>query len=535
MKTIKQILQVLILSALLLALAAPLNGPARASGVVGDGTPGSCTAEAFIAALAGGGEVTFNCGPYLIVIDLDGVQTISQDTSIDAANEQIMLASTVGRIFTVETEATLTLKNIRLGGSIADQDGGAIYNQGTLHIENTIIHNSFIEGNFTRGGAIFNAGSAHLTNTLVYDTHARDGGAIYNTGNMQFSGVILRDNIANANGGAIYNTGSLNGTAVWLDANQVLLVNEEGSGQGGAIYNSGTVNLTAASFTGNIAGAGGGLYNISSATLSEAAFRDNRANAPNNVGGAGGGITNRAAATLSLSASTLSGNQSLAGRGGGLGNEGMVTLNGVTFKANSAELGGGMYNNSIQSITMTNLTFSENAAAGASGLGGGLFSGSLATLIHATFIDNSAPADAGGAIYHRTVLPGNDLYLLNTIIAESTSGSNCTESVLNKSHIISNGNNLSDDDTCKLIEATDLIETDVMLYPLGFYDGKTYTHLPISGSPAIDNGACQSTVTIDQRGVSRPQGAGCDIGAVEARSAEQPLNWLYIPLVFRQS
>jgi hypothetical protein len=39
------------------------------------------------------------------------------------------------------------------------------------------------------------------------------------------------------------------------------------------------------------------------------------------------------------------------------------------------------------------------------------------------------------------------------------------------------------------------------------------------GSPAIDAGSCTDsdgiTVTVDQRGVARPQGATCDIGAFE--------------------
>jgi hypothetical protein len=46
--------------------------------------------------------------------------------------------------------------------------------------------------------------------------------------------------------------------------------------------------------------------------------------------------------------------------------------------------------------------------------------------------------------------------------------------------------------------------------------GPTYTHALVPGSPAIDasphDADCPSA---DQRGVSRPQGAQCDIGAFE--------------------
>jgi hypothetical protein len=62
------------------------------------------------------------------------------------------------------------------------------------------------------------------------------------------------------------------------------------------------------------------------------------------------------------------------------------------------------------------------------------------------------------------------------------------------------------------------IEADPKLMGLGLYGGPTETHALDSRSPAIDNGnekTCQET---DQRGMARPQGSACDIGAFEYRS-----------------
>jgi hypothetical protein len=62
---------------------------------------------------------------------------------------------------------------------------------------------------------------------------------------------------------------------------------------------------------------------------------------------------------------------------------------------------------------------------------------------------------------------------------------------------------------------TNIIATDPKLGALGNYGGFTQT-IPIqSGSSAIDKGNDSVCPATDQRGVSRPQGAHCDIGAFE--------------------
>nr|MBP7589831.1 hypothetical protein [Thermoanaerobaculia bacterium] len=43
----------------------------------------------------------------------------------------------------------------------------------------------------------------------------------------------------------------------------------------------------------------------------------------------------------------------------------------------------------------------------------------------------------------------------------------------------------------------------------------TETHAIPAASAAIDNGVCVGGLVLDQRGVTRPQGAACDVGADE--------------------
>ena len=83
--------------------------------------------------------------------------------------------------------------------------------------------------------------------------------------------------------------------------------------------------------------------------------------------------------------------------------------------------------------------------------------------------------------------------------------------------------------------ATDILNSDPKLGPLADNGGPTLTYALLPGSPAIDaiRPDCSNVVvsletgflaveldgepiTRDQRGLPRPQGKGCDIGAFEA-------------------
>ena len=82
--------------------------------------------------------------------------------------------------------------------------------------------------------------------------------------------------------------------------------------------------------------------------------------------------------------------------------------------------------------------------------------------------------------------------------------------------VTSDGHNLSSDASCTgWNRPGDQTDKPAQLGPLADNGGPTLTHLPIVGSPLIDGGQCLPYVPTDQRGVARPFGAKCDIGAVE--------------------
>ena len=91
--------------------------------------------------------------------------------------------------------------------------------------------------------------------------------------------------------------------------------------------------------------------------------------------------------------------------------------------------------------------------------------------------------------------------------------------------IVSAGHNLDGDGTCNLTAAGDISAVDPLLGPLADNGGPTETHELLPGSPAIDAIAVADCVDLDgepvvtdQRGVARPQGVACDIGAFERRA-----------------
>jgi predicted outer membrane repeat protein len=111
----------------------------------------------------------------------------------------------------------------------------------------------------------------------------------------------------------------------------------------------------------------------------------------------GGGMYNEHLSRLTLTNVTFSGNTA-AYRGGGMYNEhlSILALSNVTFSNNTATLGGGM-SNSSSSAALTNVSFSGNRAS----FGGGMHNWSSSpTLTNITFSGNLA-GNYGGGMYNQ--------------------------------------------------------------------------------------------------------------------------------------
>ncbi len=234
-------------------------------------------------------------------------------------------------------------------------------------------------------------------------------------------------------------------------------------------------------------------YPPPSVTLSDLAIR-------NGLSQGGGGIRNDNS-SLTLARVILSHNSADGSNGGGVYNGGSLTVAGSSIDNNDGQRGGGIYNTSTGTAAVTNTTFSANTAVMQGGATFNLGSAAVA-LTNVTIMGHSTRSDNVGGVVGPTQLK-------NTVLLDSDPGPNCGYGV------DSLGHNLSSDASCGLTGPGDLQNVDPKLGPLADNGGPTQTHALLPGSPAIDAGDNSGCPATDQRGVARPQGAACDIGAYE--------------------
>jgi hypothetical protein len=162
-------------------------------------------------------------------------------------------------------------------------------------------------------------------------------------------------------------------------------------------------------------------------------------------------------------------------------------------------------------MTVIDSTISGNATAGVGLLegGGGIANivGGTLTVTDSTFSNNAA--NGGGGIFN-----GGKLTVTMTLF-DNRAGGNVRLDPVNANIFASRGHNLFSDAPGVALDPTDLINTDPRLGPLADNGGPTFTQALLPGSPAIDAGVSVPGVTTDQRGVPRPQGTAPDIGAFE--------------------
>lgn len=263
--------------------------------------------------------------------------------------------------FDVKPNTTLTLNNITLDTiQHASSWGGAMYNEGTLILDNVTFNNDIAKTPKAVGGgamALVATNGNPVSTTIKNSTftnnstesnpvYENNGGAIYVYGTssklvgdntLNISGSHFESNHTNKTGGAI-GVNNLGPSNFKIEIKDTTFTKNNSTGYGGAIdvttggTGNVTINLDHANFDSNKSGSDGGAIayekgNITS-NIINSTFTNNTAN---NGGAIYNGIKN-----LTISNTIFDGNKTNdGGKGGAIYNAGNISLSQTEFKQSS--------------------------------------------------------------------------------------------------------------------------------------------------------------------------------------------------------
>jgi predicted outer membrane repeat protein len=404
------------------------------------------------------------------------------------------------RVLRQDGTGFLLVKDVRLTRGGSDGPGAALTSRGEIKIVGSKIQQNLSE---EPGGGVFSMRRATIIRSVITNNLANDdGGGVYaRRGGVQVFDSTISNNLVDGSGGAIGSTGDILLVRSHADGNTT-------DGDGGALYadEDGDVTVVDSTVNGSDAdGPGGAIWTLD------------------------GDVT--------VVGSTLNGNRA-DDRGGAIGGEADVFVINSTVARNAAvaHVAGGIF--ARGNLYVANSTVSNNYAEGE---GGGILGGGKVRLEHSSILNNVAPVAANVGAGERlesyaSVIGPARITDLGGQVQPTRKNCNLDDGVR------SFGHNFVTDVSCGLAAPTDMVaEGDPLLEPLGDNGGLGETLLPEIGSPVVDRvptdacdlapfeaflqegdqhleGLVDSRPVLmlkDQRGVERPQGPACDVGAVE--------------------
>jgi hypothetical protein len=471
----------------------------------------------------------------------------------DPANANTLSYSTPGA-------GKLTLNDLTLASGLAKGGdstsggggaglGGAIYNMGQLTIDRSTLTLNSAQGGISNSGGGRSGGGGIGSNAAA----AVGGG--FGGASTSFSGVSAGGagglNVGGGGGGlrpsengaSSASGGNGGGPPVGLGGPGGVSGGSGGDGSGGGAANDGVTGGAGGGFGfgGAMGGGGGGVGGGGGGA------------GVNTAGGGGGFGAGGGGAGLVASGGGTGG----FGGGGGGSASGSAPggfgggAGGVGVGGGGAGMGGAIFNHQ-GTVSIVNSTISGNTASGGTtgsggtagqGLGGAIFNlNGTVSLSFSTIASNTA-SGGGGALFDLGYMgtdsgaPGHaysaQATLSRSILADSGGGSDVV--VAGPVAVSGGGSNTA---TAAVTAAgPNIVETnatsgtgtftgtyltsDPGLGPLADNGGPTRTQAIGAASPAFDavGPSCPAT---DQRGITRPQGGACDLGAFELEVAVDP-------------
>jgi len=343
--------------------------------------------------------------------------------------------------------------------------------------------------------------------------NASDSALYVTDASLTLSHCIILNNQSLRSGGGIRFYSTSDGDIRLLIDGSTFTNNVGQESSGGAIrvdvQNDSTFVATVndSQFVSNHASNGGAIlvHNLSS----PGSFTVNRSTFNSNISDSHGGAISLYGGSYIISQSLFTNNTAIDG-GASIDNSSDLSVVGSLFSGNNfygtnhGGSGGGVIRNSSGNVTVANTTFTANSV-------GAVFQnlGSVVSLVNDTIAGNTGDVGVGVLSNYTT---GGTFILENTVIAN-----NSLPPCANFFPFTDGGHNIQYPGTS--CGAT-ITSVDPQLGTLANNGGLTQTMALLSGSPAIDAGdnaicAAAPVNNVDQRGVARPFGAQCDIGAYE--------------------
>ena len=343
--------------------------------------------------------------------------------------------------------APVVLERVTVTNNVASDFGGGLYNESSGSGGGLTIRNStFLSNQSEGGGAIHNSEDTLTIEDSLFEFNRTafggSGGALQHSGPGTINNSRFSHNSTFFDGGGAIAIFQGAAPATTTISHSEISYNSAvgGAGNGGGIDVSFDTLVLSDSVVSNntSANAGGGLL-VSNGTLTVLRSSVN-GNIVASATGFGGGIAS-AGGTLQvvdsqINSNTVTGAVGPLFFGGGLGLDlsSTTTLLRSTISRNMATVGGGIHNQGT--LTIENSTISQNNT---SGNGGGLFDSGTTTISSSTFSTNTAAM--GGGIFAANAGARS---LINTIVAGNFSTTD-HDADLSGTSFTTNGNNLIGD------------------------------------------------------------------------------------------
>ncbi len=429
--------------------------------------------DAFTAAAASGGEIDVQAGLGTITLATGAVKPATWGGAVTLKGNGVTIDG---------------------GGSTSGVIVRQVGSTGDLSIDGVTITNSAPTGADGLAAVVADGqGALRLSNCVISHNHttveSTGAGAVYsNTADpTTISGCVIGpDNTANgvAIAGGVTSEGGDSGSGTVTVMNSAIVGNAGTDGQKGDV-------------------AGGIFNNGKSVTVVKSSITGNSATGGSVVGGA---IDNEGGPATTTN-STISGNSATL----------LPATNGTAASRSSGR------HADASAVSQAATVF---VSGGIANLGGS------ESLTYVTLDNNTADAPGVSTFAAAQYLnAGGTVSFYATAVGDPVGGSSCVLYPTNAA-FVSTGYNAADDAaaSCGFSASThDVVGENLKLGSLAGNGGPGPTQLPQTGSVLIDGvptASCQAStatgITTDERGITRPQGLGCDIGATEVVVSSPP-------------